>query len=251
MVIHGAIDGFSRMVTYLNIVLDNSARTALKPFLKACEEHGIPSRVRTDHGLENLDIATFMIAHRGVGRGSIITGRSVHNQRIERLWRDMFQSCTFVFYKLFHFLEENGHLDVNNALHLWCLQYIYIPRIQAALSVFKEAWNNHRLRTEHGNSPLQVFVSGVLSNVGQGHCEIDELFSAEIGEQSYRNYGIDWNGPVPEATNNETVIVSPLPCPLSQERLNELYLTINPLENKEELGIDLYIKTITYCLNEV
>ncbi|CAG2231344.1 unnamed protein product [Mytilus edulis] len=83
MVIHGGIDGFSRMVTFINLALDNKAATALEPFVRGCQEFGVPSRVRTDHGRENLDIARFMLTHRGANRGSIITGRSVHNQRIE------------------------------------------------------------------------------------------------------------------------------------------------------------------------
>lgn len=99
-VIHGGIDGFSRMVVHLNISADNRAATAFQPFLNACNEFGIPSRVGADHGLENLDIAAFMLSNRGPNRASIIIGRSVHNQRIKRLWRDMFQSCTSVYYEL-------------------------------------------------------------------------------------------------------------------------------------------------------
>ena len=56
-------------------------------FLDAVRQFGIPSRVRSDQGGENILVAQHM--HRGDGRGSIITGASTHNQRIERFWRDM------------------------------------------------------------------------------------------------------------------------------------------------------------------
>ena len=56
-------------------------------FRQSIAEFGIPSRVRSDKGGENVLVCQFMVAHRGPGRGSHIAGSSVHNQRIERLWR--------------------------------------------------------------------------------------------------------------------------------------------------------------------
>ncbi len=94
IVIHGAIDGYSRMIVYMRCSSNNRSATVLDLFVEAVRVFGCPSRARGDRGGENTQVADFMIVQRGPGRASFICGRSVHNQRIERLWRDVFASCT-------------------------------------------------------------------------------------------------------------------------------------------------------------
>lgn len=75
IVIHAFIDGFSRFVTGVRASNNNRAETVLSLFLDIIEEHGLPSRVRGDHGTENLHVAAYMEEARGLGRGSYIWGR--------------------------------------------------------------------------------------------------------------------------------------------------------------------------------
>ena len=106
-----------------------------------------------------------MINHpeRGTDRGSMITGRSVHNQRQERLWRDVNHGCTHVFYSLFHYMEEQYILDPTCEEHLFCLHYVFAPRINQNLEMFKNGWNNHGLTTEVNRTPSQLWIRGMLN----------------------------------------------------------------------------------------
>lgn len=100
-VIHGGIDGFSRLVVTLNVAKNNRSDTVVGFFREAVRQFGTPSRVRSDKGGENVLVCDFMLERKGYGTRSFVTGKSTHNQRIERLWRDINESCTGAFYTKF------------------------------------------------------------------------------------------------------------------------------------------------------
>ena len=121
--IHDAINGFSRLIMFLKVSNNNRASTVLSAFTEAIQEYGLPSRIKTDRGGENVQVSEYMLHHpdRGPGRGSVIAGRSIHTQRIERLWRDLYSGCISFFITSFTFFKMQDYLIL---MILWiCTHY--------------------------------------------------------------------------------------------------------------------------------
>ena len=62
------------------------ASTVLELFVSATSEFGFPSHIPSDKGPENRLVALHVLSQLGTNRNSTLTGRSSHNQRIERFY---------------------------------------------------------------------------------------------------------------------------------------------------------------------
>jgi hypothetical protein len=167
-VIHGAIDGFSRLITFLSCSDNNCAKTVLNNFLVAVDQFGLPEHVRTDHGGENVDVWKYMITSHNFDYSTVMAGSSVHNERVERLWRDVNRCICQQFSAIFIELEDNHRFDPLNEVDIYCLHHVFLPKINKALQEFKESWNHHNISTEGNKTPYQLYFEG-LSHMSSNH----------------------------------------------------------------------------------
>ena len=89
------------MIVHLRVAVENNADTVC------------------DFGLENINVTRFMLATRGLNQGSIMTWKSVHNQRIQHLRRDVNRIIVSRFSNIFLYLEHVQHLDVDDEKDLY------------------------------------------------------------------------------------------------------------------------------------
>ena len=54
-IIHGAIDGYFGLIVFLKCLTNNTAATIFHSFITATQSYGVPKRLRTDLGGENVN----------------------------------------------------------------------------------------------------------------------------------------------------------------------------------------------------
>lgn len=240
-VIHGSIDGYSRLITFLKCSTNNYSETVTSLFLTATARYGWPSRVRTDYGGENVGVWQVMEERQGQERGSYLVGSSTRNQRIERLWRDVFQTVTHIFYYTFQSMEESGVFISEDPLHKFVLHCVFLPRINRALESFANAWNEHPLRTEQNWSPIRIWTNGMLDVANHNTRAAVDVVGAMPSDEIIEDlewYGYDPNAPSPGDDGLSSVEVNDVQ--VEHDLVNHLREEINPMRESLHYGIDIF-----------
>ena len=195
-------------------------------FSEAVQAHGLPNRVRSDLGGENVDVWRYM-AEQHSNIDSVLTGSSTHNQRIERLWRDVYR-CVGVLCNTFSMLEEAGDLNSLNEVDLYCLHYVFLPRINNTLETFVESWNNHSLSSERNFTPYQLFIRGAIQqNLLPHHPNL-------LPQNSHNNH----------PAHDQRVSVPRMNFIQCQSLRATVVTRVNPLEHSTDIGSHLYLQTV-------
>ena len=234
------MDGFSRVVVFLCCSTNNKAETVLQLFRGAVRTFGLPTRMRCDHDTENIEVACFMLNAHGVEGSRVITGLSVHNQRIERLWVDVVRYIVTPYRNIFTYLESFGLLDPLNELHLFALHYVFQPRINRSIEEFVLQWNHHGLSSERCQTPLQLMIEGLYN------CLPDLSDTETVSD----DYGIDDLAPMPEL-QTDNIQVPRSGIELSPSQYDTLALAVNPLSDDQNSGVNSYLQAVGVIANFV
>ena len=151
--IHGAIDGFSRKMLWLEVTRSsNSPNKIASYYAKTVSEvGGCPVELITDLGTENGLAAALQSffrdnpeAHRYVA--------SPRNQRIEG-WCSYYSKSHSAWWRsFFSDLEFQGVVDTSSNISMECLWYYFNKVLQAELTPAKELWNTHRVCKSRNNT---------------------------------------------------------------------------------------------------
>lgn len=229
LVVHAGVDGFSRLIVFIRCSNNNCSSTVLGVFREGELIYGTPDRVRSDHGGENIMVWRHMLEIHGPS--SVITGRSTHNERVERMWRDITRCASSSFIELFSALEADGVLDPVNEVDIFCLHFVFLPRINKSLKDFQGSWNCHQLSTEGNMSPLQLFVEGQCARGQLSHTT--EISATDPDSE---NAAIPLHTTAVETPSNKFK-----PC---NQLVTDLNTLIDPMASCTDLGRQLYCQCI-------
>jgi hypothetical protein len=254
LVVHGAIDGFSRAVIFLHCSTNNRKETVAEFFVAAVGEYGAPRQVRCDKGGENYEVARIQFELHDNDPTAVLTGSSNRNQRIERFWRDCFEKELEFYKELFEYLQDDLGYDFDAAVDQFVLHYLFLDHINESLQSFVASWNIHQLSTTVGNlNPLQLLTmhqakSGDTPVIIEEENEDEEDFNEEFdaGEEEIGTAAGDDEQP-------QQLIVEPLQCPLDEAHLDFFQQRFTPFTHRNNREwkrwemIATYENAVQYC----
>ncbi len=214
-VVHGAMDGFSRMLMFLQCCHNNQAETVMDLYSTAISKHGRPFHIQTDHRGKNVRIWEDMREHRD--ENSVLTGNSVHNQWTGRFNRDLNRNCHDVFAPIFW-------VGVNGGLR--CRQWNRF----ILSSEFKAVFTNHSVFSERNRTPVQLFTLDRHLLLLHHPEAANEERTVDSASASHADYSF---------------------CTLNQQDIQKLAAAVKPLEHDGNKGKTLYHRVQEFVFHKI
>lgn len=159
----------------------------------------------------------------------MITGSSVHNQRVERLHRDVTSGVLRSYIDEFNMMERSGL-----SLHL-----VFLQEIKKSRDEFTRQWNYHGFSTDGGSCPLQLWTEGILRSANSRNSPLDGILS----EEELIWYGVDEEDAISVSEEDQEVIVPSSNIPLSEDQLDYLHSLVPTNLTKSE-RISKYVELV-------
>ncbi|XP_068708455.1 uncharacterized protein [Montipora foliosa] len=186
--IHGAIDGYSRRIMWLEVGPSKNNPRVIANYYHDCVKQvgGVPHILRGDAGTENGHVAAMQRFLRRndrdefAGRKSFLYGRSVANQRIEGWWAFLRRSETDWWINYFKDLRDQGLYNDDDPVQVECLRFCFLPVLQHELERVAKHWNLHKIRpscnelSPHGRPDTIYFLPEVTNTMSYLHNTANE-----------------------------------------------------------------------------
>jgi len=154
----------------------------------------------SDYGGENSLVWAYML-EKQINTNAVILGSSVHNQRIERLNRDINYQVLNYYYNLFMCMEDRNMLDPDNDTDLYVLHWVFLPILNSKQQEFAVAYNHHPLSTEINYSPTQLYLLNLRLLQLQRLNPSGTITSEEISQPSINV--VEVHSPIPRLSSSQ------------------------------------------------
>ena len=208
--VHGAIDGYSRRILWLEVNSTNkNSKVVAFHYLETVEQlGGVARRVRSDNGTENTVIATLQQFFRWhdndnfSARKSFIQGKSSANQRIESWWSKLRDGGGGWWINLFKDLRESGIYKDGDPLMDECLRFCFLPVLRRELHLVSELWNTHNIQSQkrhdvEGGKPDVMYFMPEAYNT-RSYMRTVAIDDVRVCKRLYTEKCIDFHGDMEE-----------------------------------------------------
>ena len=152
--VHGAIDGYSRRIIWLEVGPSNNDPSIIAQYFVDCVRQigGTPRMIRADCGTENVCVAALQRFFRRDGNDtmagdkSFLYGKSVSNQRIEAWWGILRRGCADWWIRFFKDMRDCGLYCDDDVVQTECLKFCFTPVIRNELHKVAVLWNLQKIR---------------------------------------------------------------------------------------------------------